>query len=141
MNELLATLCCGIFAGAAVYISAVQHPAAVRAGIPVAAAFFPRMYRRAAPMQGGLAGVGSVSALLAWLSGSGTSWLAGALLLGSAIPVTLLVIKPVNDRLLAPDLDPADPAVPGLLRRWGRLHAVRSASSALAFVLFLLGRV
>lgn len=27
MLELLATACCGIFTGAAIYISAVQHPA------------------------------------------------------------------------------------------------------------------
>lgn len=140
MNEFLATLCAGIFAGAAIYVSAVQHPAAVEAGRPVAAALFPPMYRRAAPIQGGLAVVGSISGLLAWISGSGASWLLGALLLGSVVPLTLLVIKPVGDRLLVPGLDPEAPELPDLLRRWGRLHALRSASSALAFLLFLLAR-
>ena len=90
-------------------------------------------------MQAGLAMVGSLAAFLAWLSGSGVLWLAGSLFLGFVVPFTLLRIKPVNDRLLAPDLEPTDPEVPQLLRRWGRLHGVRSASSALAFSLFLIG--
>lgn len=101
--------------------------------------FFVRMYWKAAPMQAGLALVGSVSGVVAWLGGSGTAWLAGALLLGSVVPWTLLVIKDVNDRLLAPDLDPAAPEIAGLLRRWGRLHAIRTGASLLAFACFAAG--
>lgn len=139
MFELLATVCAAIFAGAAIYISVVQHPAAIRAGSAVAARFFPHMYRRAAPMQASLALVGSLAGLLAWLWGSGVQWAVGALLLGSVVPVTVLWIKPVNDRLLAPDLDPETPQVAELLRSWGRRHRLRSVSSLLAFLLFALG--
>ncbi len=139
MFELLATVCAAIFAGAAIYISVVQHPAAIRAGNAVAARFFPHMYRRAAPMQASLALVGSLAGLLAWLWGSGVQWAVGALLLGSVVPVTVLWIKPVNDRLLAPDLDPETPQVAELLRSWGRRHRLRSVSSLLAFLLFALG--
>jgi len=91
-------------------------------------------------MQAGLAVVGALAALLAWLFGSGFSWLLGALLLGFSVPFTLVRIKPINDRLQAPGLDPEDADVPGLLREWGRLHALRSLTSALAFVVFLLGQ-
>ena len=63
--------------------------------------------------------------------GSGLLWLFGALSLGFVVPFTILVIKPVNDQLLDPDLDASDPRVPELLRRWGSLHWVRTASSAL----------
>ena len=139
MLELFATACAGIFAGAAIYISVVQHPASLQTGAGMAASFFPPMYRRAAPMQGGLAVVGSLAALVAWLGGSGVLWLLGALLLGFVVPFTVLVIKPINDQLLDPGLEPSDPKVPGLLRRWGELHRVRSASSSLAFLRFLLG--
>ena len=137
--ELLAIACSGLFAGAAVYISVVQQPAALRAGIGVALAYFPHMYQHAAPMQVALAIVGSVSGFVAWIQGSGSLWLAGALLLGFVIPFTLLRIKPVNDRLLASGLAPAGPEARDLLQRWTRLHAVRSASSTLAFLLFLCG--
>lgn len=90
-------------------------------------------------MQASLAVVGSLGGVLAWLSGSGPSWLVGALLLGSVVPLTIFGTKPVNDRLLAPSLDPEAPEVPELLRRWGRPHRLRSTSSLLAFLLFALG--
>lgn len=137
--EAIAVLCSGAFAGAAIYISWVQHPAALRAGGAVPATLFRPMYRRAAPMQAGLALVGSLAGVLAWVSGSGAAWLVGAGLLGFVIPFTLLVIKPINDRLLDPELDPEAAQVPELLRRWGRLHGIRSASSGLAFLCFVLG--
>ena len=100
--EFLATACAGIFAGAAIFVSVVQHPAVLEVGGTSSARFFPPMYRRGAPMQAGLAMVGSVAGLLAWFFGSGLLCLVGALLLGSVIPFTLFRIKPVNDRLLAP---------------------------------------
>lgn len=139
MLEFLATACAGTFAGAAIYISVVQHPAATEAGDSMAVSLFPPMYRRAAPMQAGLALVGSLAAVFAWLSGSGVLWVTGALLLGSVVPFTIIRIKPINDQLLAPGLDPTAPEVPELLRRWGRLHWIRSASSGLAFLLFVIG--
>ena len=139
MFEILAIVCSGTFAGAAVYISLVQHPASLEAGGAMPATFFPPMYRRAAPMQAGLAVVGSLAAFVAWLGGSGFLWLLGALLLGFVVPFTVMVIKPVNDQLLAPDLDPEAPGVPELLERWGRLHRVRSLTSSLAFLLLALG--
>lgn len=137
MLEFLATACATIFAGAAIYISVVQHPAALDAGTEIARALFRPMYRRAAPMQAGLAVVGSLAGLLAWLSGSGWPWLIGALLLGSVVPFTLLRIKPVNDQLLGLDADVPDAST--LLRRWGRLHWVRSGCGAAGALLYLLG--
>ncbi|NRB28311.1 MAG: hypothetical protein HRU37_11600 [Roseibacillus sp.] len=34
MLEFIATACAGIFAGAAIFVSAVQHPASFQAGTP-----------------------------------------------------------------------------------------------------------
>jgi len=138
MLELLATACAGLFAGAAVFVSAVQHPAALESGTRVAGPLFPPFYRRAALMQAGLAAVGSLAGILAWLSGSGAGWLVGSLLLGSVVPFTLVAMRDLNARLLAPELDPDHPELPELLRRWGRLHAVRSACGGLGFLVFLL---
>lgn len=77
-------------------------------------------------------------AILAWLSGAGLPWLFGDILLGLVIPYTLVVIRPTNKRLLAPNLDKNAEEARRLLRRWGRLHAVRSVLSCLALVVFLL---
>ncbi|WP_442786198.1 DUF1772 domain-containing protein [Methylobacter sp. YRD-M1] len=58
--------------------------------------------------------------------------------MGLAVPFTLLVIMPVDKRLLSPDLDKGSEEARQLLERWNRLHAVRSVLSTLALVIFLL---
>lgn len=136
--KLLATLCCGVFFGAALYISLVQHPAALEAGTEFAARFFPPMYGRAAVLQATLASVGCAAAIAAWLRGAGRLWLAAAVLLGTAVPFTLVFISPVTDALLqAGGVSSGD--LGALLVRWGYLHGVRTVASGLAFVWCLMG--
>jgi len=131
ITKLLATFCCGVFFGAALYISLVQHPAALETGYDFAARFFRPMYRRAAILQASLALIGCAAALAAWLSGAGRLWLAAAVLIGSVVPFTLFVIKPVNDALLWDKVVASE--VSALLIRWGHLHWARTAVSGAAF--------
>jgi hypothetical protein len=49
--ELVATLCAGLFAGAALYINIAEHPARLEVGPSVALREFGPSYRRAAVMQ------------------------------------------------------------------------------------------
>ena len=135
--ELLATLCAGLFAGASVYISLVEHPARIECGTEIAATEFGPSYRRAAVMQASLAAVGFVAAMGTVLYEPALRVLLGGLLLGSIIPFTLLVILPTNNRLLDPALDRRSPEAASLLQRWARLHAVRSVAGGLAFGLLL----
>jgi uncharacterized membrane protein len=134
----VATLACGTFFGAALYINLVQQPAALSVGADFAGRYFGPMYQRAAVMQVSLVLIGTLAALLAWWQGAGARWLAGALLLLAVVPVTLLVILPVNEELLKLGAGPAAPDTAELLARWARLHALRTALSGAAFVLFLL---
>jgi hypothetical protein len=53
------------------------------------------------------------------------------------IPFTLVVILPTNKRLESQELDLRSDEAGSLLRRWGRLHSVRSILSAAAFLIFL----
>jgi len=135
--ELIATLCAGLFAGAAIYITLVEHPARLECGTELAATEFGPSYRRATLMQASLAAVGLASAIVAWIQGRGPIVLVGGLLLGTVIPFTLLVILPTNKRLLGPGLDRRSAEAAALLERWGRLHAVRSVLSAVAFGLLV----
>ena len=48
------------------------------------------------------------------------------------------MILPTNKRLESQDLDLSSEEAGCLLRRWGRLHAVRSILSGVAFVIFLI---
>ena len=134
---MVAALCAGLFAGAAIYINAVEHPARLACGTELAVREFAPSYHRATVMQASLAVVGCVTGLWsAWIMADG--WVAvGALSLGAVVPFTLVVILPTNKLLLDPVLDPRSEKAADLLARWGRLHAGRSTLSSVAFVLFL----
>jgi hypothetical protein len=136
--KLLTTLCCGLFAGAAIYINLVEHPARLECGTELAATEFGPSYRRAAVMQASLAATALVCSIVAWLSGAGIGWLIGGILLGSVIPFTFLIIMPVNKQLLDPTLDKGSAKAQELLSRWGKLHAVRSTLGGIALFIFLL---
>jgi hypothetical protein len=136
--EILATISAGIFAGAAVYISFVAQPARLSCGVQLAVTEWRPSYKRGTLMQAPLALIGSLFALLSWWLDGGLGWLIGGLLLLIIIPFTLVVISPTNKRLESKDLDLRGDEGGVLLRRWGRLHAVRSILSSLAFVVFLL---
>jgi Domain of unknown function (DUF1772) len=131
ITKIIATLCCGAFFGAALYISLVQHPAMLETGNDFAMRFFPPMYGRAAIVQASLAVIGCAAAVVAWLSGAGRWWLVAAVLLGSVVPFTLVVIQPLNDILLQ-DGDVSTIEVDALLVRWGYLHWARTVASGLA---------
>ena len=133
--ELIALLCTGLFAGAAVYVTLVEHAARLECEPAVALAEFRPSYRRAAAMQASLAAVGVLTAVGTWALGRSVPVLVAGLLLGAMIPFTLLVVLPTNTRLLDPALDPHSTEAGSLLARWGRLHAVRSVASVVAVVL------
>src|SRR5216684_994798 len=135
--EFVAVLACGLFAGAAVYLSLVEHPARMECGMELAATEFAPSYRRATVMQASLAAVGLVSSIAAWLAGASFLWVVAGVLLGSVIPFTLIVILPTNKQLLSPALDRRSAQAGQLLSRWGALHAVRSVLGGAALFLFL----
>ena len=135
--ELLAILSAGLFTGAAIYINLVEHPARMQCGTALAVTQFGPSYHRAAVLQAPLAAVGSGCAATAWLLGAGLLWLSGGLFLVAVIPFSLLVIFPTNKQLLDPALEKDSQRARQLLTRWGRLHAVRSVLSLIAFVIFL----
>ncbi|HYR73727.1 MAG TPA: DUF1772 domain-containing protein [Candidatus Acidoferrum sp.] len=138
--ELVALLCTGLFAGAAIYVSLVEHPARLECGPALAIAEFGPSYRRGAVMQASLAVVGCLAAVAGWTQGSATSVLISGLLLGVAVPFTLIAILPTNKRLLDAGLDRGSPEAAALLARWGHLHAVRTMLSGVAFLLLGLHR-
>lgn len=137
--ELLATLCAALFTGAAVYINAVEHPARMSLGPTTALAEWRPAYQRGAMMQAPLAIVGLAAAVAAWVTGASDSWLLGGLLLGAVVPFTLVVTAPTNQQLLSSGMDYTPARARVLLDRWNRLHAVRTALSFTALVLFLSG--
>jgi uncharacterized membrane protein len=138
LAELIATLSSGLFAGAAVYINLVEHPARMQAGIRLALTEFAPSYHRATVTQVSLASTGFLSAMVAWRFRSDSRWLIGGGLLGSVIPFTVIAIQPTNKQLLDPDTANDLALAEKQLTRWGRLHAVRSILSLVSLLLFLI---
>ena len=135
--RLMAILGAALFSGASMYINFVEHPARMECGARLAAMVFGPSYRRAAVMQVILALTASFGGAGAWLTGAPWVWLLGASFILAVIPYTLLVIRPTNRKLLDPALNRESDIARRLLKRWGRLHAVRSVLSLLASLTFV----
>jgi hypothetical protein len=133
---VIAALACTLFAGAALYINLVEHPARLACGTELAARQWAPSYKRATVMQVPLAVIASIAGAASWLDAGGSLWLVGALCIFLVVPYTLVVIRPTNDRLLEAGRDKGSPETRALLETWGRLHAVRSALSLVAALLF-----
>jgi hypothetical protein len=116
--QFLTVLSCCVFAGAAMYITLVEHPAQMECTTELAATEFRPSYRRAAVMQASLAALGFVCSIAAWLAEHHWGWLLGGILLVAVIPFTLLAVRPINTQLLDPSLDRGSAHARQLLLRW-----------------------
>ncbi len=135
--EILATLACDIFAGAAVYVSLVEQPARLSCGVTLAVTEWRPSYKRGTALQAPLAVLGAVLAFFSWQLDKNSAWLIGGGILLAVVPYTLIVILPTNKKLESDELDSSSAHAEYLLRLWGRLHAVRSGLGILAFLIFL----
>lgn len=127
LRALVALIAAALFAGAALYVSWAEHPARMRLDDRAALAQWRASYKRAAPMQAGLALLSLVVGLWAWIR-TDIGWLlAGALLAGASVPLTLIAIMQTSRKLQAIPDEAAGADSRALLGRWGTLHNLRTA--------------
>lgn len=130
--EIVSFIFTGLFAGVALYISFVEQPARLASSPEVALAEWRFSYRRAAILQIVLVTVGVLSAIAAFYAGRGVSVFAAGMLLATVVGWTLVVIVPVNRQLLDPARVSTTPDTDVLLKKWGRLHMIRTIAALLA---------
>ena len=135
--ELIAAFSALLFAGAALYITVVEHPARMALETKVAAMQWAPSYKRATLLQAPLALVSFLTGSAAWLLGANVWWLVAALVLGAVVPFTFIVVMPTNHKLLAPGRDLASAETRDLLQKWAKLHGLRTALSLIASVIYL----
>jgi hypothetical protein len=138
---ILALIVAALFASAAFYVNFAEQPARLVLDEGAALRQWQRSYERAALMQATLAMAGFLLGMAAWWSNRDPLWLVGALVMLAPWPYTLLVIKPVNDRLKATTPAQADADTLALIRRWGHLHAGRTVLGVLATALYFCAMV
>ncbi len=139
--SIIALMSAALFAGAAGYISLVEHPARLLLDDEPLLAQWQPSYAKALPIQSGLAILGGVCGLAAWYVSGRWLWIAGSATLLANWPFTILAIMPTNKRLQALSPKHAGADTRGLLISWGRLHNVRSLlglSSTLLFAMALM---
>lgn len=130
--EVISFIFTGLFAGVALYISFVEQPSRLASSTEVALAEWRFSYRRAAYLQIVLATVGVSAAIGAYYSGRGVSVFVGGVLLAIVMMWTLIVVMPVNRQLLDPSRVSTTPDTDVLLKKWGRLHLIRTIAALLS---------
>ncbi len=135
--KFLALLSSGMFAGAALYVTTVEHPARMALGASAALQEFRPSYKRAAPQQAALAIVCFVCGVSLAMLRQHWLWLLGGILVGAVVPFTFIFSMPTNRLLLDESKRLDAQALESLLAKWARLHAVRSALSVLGFLVLL----
>jgi hypothetical protein len=133
----LALVSAAAFAAIALYISLVEHPARLGLSDRGALAEWQPAYKGGAMIQAPLALLGGVFGFLAYALTSDWVWLLGSTALLANVPYTLIVIKPVNDALLAMEHEAPGAEARSLLQRWGRLHWTRTLLGIAATALFV----
>ena len=136
MLKVIATLSAAFFAGGGLFVSMVLYPAMVT-DMASAVYQFGNMYRHAAPWQGSNAIACFLSAAIVSALTGDWWWVIGGLLVGASVPFTLLVMMPVNNRLLDEKAPPTPEKAAPLLKHWGRLHWVRNILSTLGLAVML----
>ena len=127
-----------VFTGAAIYINVAEQPARLALDNKALLAEWKPSYARGFAMQASLALASAVAGFLAFWITRDWRWLVGGLLMFANWPYTLLVILPVNKRIEATPQDRAGPETRALIRRWGALHAGRSALGVAATLIYAL---
>ncbi len=133
----LALITAAVFAGAALYISTVEHPARLGLDHRSLLTEWKPAYKRGTAMQAPLAILGFALGLIAWWQTGHPAWVVGALLMIANWPVTFFAIMPTNNRLMAIEPAMAGPESRAMIETWGSLHQIRTALGLTASLAFL----
>lgn len=134
---LLALVAAAAFAGAAFYVGFAEQPARLNLEDEALLAEWKPSYARGLTMQASLAVIAGALGLIAAVQLSDWRWIIGALLMLANWPYTLVIMMPVNKRLMAWPAGSANAEARALVQQWGGLHAVRTALAVAAVGIYL----
>jgi hypothetical protein len=137
-SRFIAKVSTSLFAGNAIYVSLVEHPARLSCGTSLAATVFPASFYKAAKLQVSLILLGTAGALTSYcIKPEDTRWLVAGVMLFISLPYTFAVMKPTLNKLLSDNIDKEAEETRSNLVRWGKMHAVRSILSTVAMLIML----
>jgi hypothetical protein len=133
----LALTAAAVFTGASIYINVAEQPARLQLDDRSLLAEWKPAYKRGYVMQASLAIIGGFFGIVASFSALEWRWLLGALVLLANWPYTIFVIMPTNRFLMDTPAEAPTAETRRMVRRWGILHAGRSALGIVATLVFL----
>src|SRR5215467_12925577 len=133
----LALAMAAVFTGAAIYVNIAEQPARVQLDDRSLLVEWKLAYKRGYMMQASLVIGGGFFGVVAFFSTFEWRWLLGAVVLLANWPYTIFVIMPTNRRLIDTSAEAATTETRRTIRRWGILHAGRSALGLIATFVFL----
>ena len=136
LSGQFAIITAALFSGAAVYINFVEQPARLGLVDQSLLEEWKPAYKRGTLMQAPLAVIGFLLGTWAWWQSGNALWAVGGLLMLFNLPVTLIVIKPTNNRLMATETATSESR--SLILKWGALHGIRTCLGFTATAAFLL---
>jgi hypothetical protein len=139
MLGLFALVIAAIFTGGAAYILVAEQPARLMLDDKALLIQWKPSYKRGFAMQAPLALLGFVCGLAAWYRENDFSFLIGALLMLANWPWTLIVIMPINNKLMRMEPVSGNSEARALIVKWSKLHAVRALLGAGAVMAFYAG--
>ena len=137
----LALATAAAFAGAAVYINLSEQPARLALDDIALLKEWKPSYAKGLEMQATLALLSGLLGLAAGYFEHQLAAVIGGCLMLANWPYTFLVIAPTNRKLGAIADEDAGPLSRALIRRWGKLHAVRSLLGLAASCVFVFASV
>jgi len=133
----IALLCCALFAGAATYISLVEHPAIAEGGARLTGAYLLMAHPRPVIFQFSFGAIGALAGFLAGIASASPWWAGAAVLLGGATLLHLFLVQPTLRGMR--EIDPQ--TEPRVLRdsfaRLRKFHAAISIASLVSLSVFI----
>jgi hypothetical protein len=137
-SQNIALFCCALFAGAATYVSLVEHPTLDAGAAELAGATILGSHPRPATFQAALGVIGSLAAMLAGSAAGAAWWLAGGTVLGAAALLQVFAVLPLTRRLTGSE-GRADPrSAAQIIARLAKLHAALSLAALASLFMFIM---
>src|SRR5712664_3299125 len=121
-SQNIALFCCGLFAGAATYVSLVEHPRLDERVAELADSTVLGSHPRPAIFQAALGIVGSLAAMLAGSAAGAMWWLAGGTVLGAAALLQVFAVLPLTRRLTGNEGRANPRSAAQIMARLAKLH-------------------
>ena len=136
-SQNFALFCGALFAGAATYVSLVEHPTMTEGGLKLEGIYLLTSHPRPVVFQTFFGTVGSLSGILAGLTGGSIWWSAGGAVLAAVTLLQVFAVMPLSRRILAIDPQSDIRHAAPLFEKLARLHAVQCLAGLAALFVFI----